>query len=352
MNAHPPIRRVTATGDAFSIGHALGAAAAVDIRERVFVTEEFRALRDKWAGTSYLEALEQAARANYPQYVREIEGIAAGAGQDFETMFVWNCRGDLRMPDDVSPEVLLASASGCTSVMVPATENEPAIIAHNEDGAPEFLGYCFWVNVTPNDGVAFESFMYPGMLPGHTFGANTAGIVQAINNIRVHDLKPGIPRHVITRAVLGARSFDDAIDTLRRDDRASGFHHNLGEAGSQRLASIEAPASGCNVREVTAPSAHANHLIADQFTDTAQSITQSSEDRQRRAEEMVVEGQGPEAILFERTAPVYRANDDGDDYSQTLSTGIFSLYEDRVEWTIHATPEARDSLSGVLKVEA
>jgi hypothetical protein len=350
MSAAETIRRVSAEGDAFSIGVALGQAAAQDIRERVFITEEFQALKARWLGSDYLRHLEDAARCAYPSYLREIEGIAAGAGQSFETMFLWNCRGDLRLPDGVSPETLLRAASGCTSVMVPATAVAPAVIAHNEDGAAEFLGYCFWVDVTPDEGPEFQSFMYPGMLPGHTFGVNAAGLVQTINNIRVHDLKPGIPRHIITRAVLGSGSMDEARTILHRPDRASGFHHNLGQAGSQRLLSVEAPASGCFVKDINVPSAHANHLIADSFAETPQEITSSSRDRQDRSDQMVEEGASPETILFERDAPVYRANDAGDDYSQTLSTAVFELFEDRVHWSIHASPDALGVLEGTVQV--
>ncbi len=351
MSVSDTVRRVTAEGDAFSIGMALGEAAAQNIRERVFITEEFQALKVRWLGSDYLQHLEDAARAAYPRYLQEIEGIAAGANQNFETMFLWNCRGDLRLPDGVSPETLLRAASGCTSVMVPATDTTPAIIAHNEDGAAEFLGHCFWVDVTPDDGPAFQSFMYPGMLPGHTFGVNANGLVQTINNIRVHDLKPGIPRHIITRAVLGSENLGAALDILGRTDRASGFHHNLGQCdrdktGSQRLVSVEAPASGCHVKEITAPSAHANHLVADLFAETAQEITGSSRDRQDCAEKMAEEGASPEAILFERETPVYRANDAGDDYSQTLSTAVFKVHKDRVDWCVHASPEALAALQG------
>jgi hypothetical protein len=346
------IRRIQASGDPFSIGLALGQAAAKDIRERVFSTEEFQALADRWRGSAYLQHLEDAARSSYPRYLQEIEGIAAGAELDFETLFVWNCRGDLRLPDDVSPETLLAAASGCTTIMVPAGNDTPAVIAHNEDGAPEFLGYCFWVSVVPDDGPAFDSFMYPGMLPGHTIGVNSAGLVQTINNVRVHDLKPGIPRHIITRAVLGADTLNAAIDILQRDDRASGFHHNLGQAGSQRMVSVEAPATGCQVHEITAPAAHANHLIDEAFKQIPQTITSSSEDRQNNAEKMIAAGTGPESILFDRTTPVYRANDAGDDYAQTLSTGIFYLHTDRVEWNLHATPEETNALTGTMHVES
>lgn len=352
------IRRVEATGDPFAIGQALGRAAAEDIRSKSFATSEFQALSERWRGHAYLQRLEAAARAAYPGYVREIEGIADGAAQDFQSIFMWNCRGDLRLPDDISPEALLAAAGGCTSIMIPARQNggNPALIAHNEDGAPELLGHCFWVSVTPDEGPAFESFMYPGMLPGHTFGVNAAGLVQAINNVRVHDLKPGVPRHVVCRAVLGSRDLDGALAILRRPDRASGFHHNLGEAASGRLVSVEAPASGCSVRPVETPGAHANHLVEDAFADVEQVITQSSRDRQRRADDMIqavppTDRAGAEAILFERKTPVYRANDAGDDYSQTLATAVFELHADRVDWRIHASPEQPDALFGTTNVE-
>jgi hypothetical protein len=347
-----PIRRIQASGDPFSIGLALGQAAAEDIHDRVFTTEEFQSLSSHWRGSAYLQQLEDAARSAYPRFIQEIEGIAAGAELDFETLFVWNCRGDLRLPDDVSPETLLAAASGCTTVMVPADNDTPAVIAHNEDGAPEFLGHCFWVSVIPDDGPAFDSFMYPGMLPGHTLGVNNAGLVQTINNVRVHDLKPGIPRHIITRAVLGANSMDAALEILQRDDRASGFHHNLGQAGNQRIVSVEAPATGCQVREITAQAAHANHLIDEAFKNIPQSITGSSEDRQASADKMIAAGEGPETILFDRETPVYRANDAGDDYAQTLSTGIFRLHRDRVEWAIHATPDEPNALTGTMNMKS
>lgn len=352
------IGRIEAVGDPFAIGQALGRAAAADIREKSFATAEFQTLTARWRGSDYLGQLEAAARAHYPAYVREIEGMAAGAGIDFASLFMWNCRGDLRLPEDASAETLAQAAEGCTTILIPAADGKPAVIAHNEDGAPELLGHCFWVSVKPDDGPSFESFIYPGMLPGHTLAVNSAGIVQTINNVRVHDLKPGIPRHVICRAVLACGNLDDALAVLARDDRASGFHHNLGQAGSQKLYSVEAPASGCHVRTVeVAPAAHANHLIAEQFSSVAQAITGSSSDRQRRADAMIDEtppatAADAEDILFERETPIYRANDAGDDYSQTLCTGVFELFVDRVEWRLHAAPDAPDTLTGTTRIAA
>ena len=347
-----PITRVRASGDSYAIGHALGQASAKALKARVFATEEYRALDARWRGSDYLRQLEAAARAAYPAYVREIEGIAAGAGQEFETVFLWNCRGDLRLPEDVSPATVAGAAAGCTTILIPAQGDGPATIAHNEDGAAELLGTCMWVDVEPDGEVAWSSFMYPGMLPGHTFGMNARGVVQTINNIRAHDLQVGIPRQIVCRAILGSAGLDDAIAILQRPDRASGFHHNLGEAGSRRVASVEAPASGCNVRRVGAPMAHANHLLEDAFAGLDQSITESSRARQHAADAMIASGAlaggGAEDILFDTTTPIHCDKDGRDDYAQTLATGIFEMHGDRVDWTIHAEPDQQNALGGTM----
>ncbi|MER9593124.1 C45 family peptidase [Mesorhizobium australicum] len=344
------ISRVRAKGDAFSIGFALGQASASGFRERALGTEQFRALDARWRGSDYLKTLESAARAAYPRYVREIEGIAAGAGQDFETVFLWNCRADLRLPEDV-PSATRVVATGCTSLLIPAEGDGPAIIAHNEDGSAEFLGTCLWVEVKPDEGPAWSSFMIPGMLPGETFGLNEAGLVQTINNIAPNDLQPGVSRQIICRAILDARGLDEVLEILKRMDRASGFHHNLGEAKTRRLASVEAPASGCAVREVASPRAHANHLLSREFYGLNQTITPSSRDRQEAADQMIAEGAlagGAEAVLFDETTPIYKNRQD--ENSRTLATSVFVLSPDRVEWRVHAAPDERDTLSGTMRV--
>lgn len=348
-----PITRVHAKGDAYSIGFALGRASAAAFPGSVLHTEPFRALDARWCRSSYLKTLESAARAAYPRFVREIEGIAAGAGQDFETVFLWTCRGDLRLPANVSPATKELAAAGCTSLLVPAEGGGPAVIGHNEDGAAELLGVCLWAEVEPDEGPAWSSFMYPGMLPGHTFGLNASGLVQTINNISPNDLQPGVPRQIICRAILEAKGLDEAIGILKRKDRASGFHHNLGEAGTRRLVSVEAPASGCAVREVESARAHANHLLFDEFGQLQQTISASSRRRQAAAEWMIAEGvlaQGPERVLFDETTPIYCDKNGRTDIAQTVASSVFTLFPDRVEWRVHAAPNERDALTGTMRI--
>lgn len=345
------ISRVRAKGDAFSVGFTLGQASAAGFRERALGTEHFRALDARWRGSEYLKTLESAARAAYPRYMHEIEGIAAGAGQDFETVFLWNCRANLRLPEDVSPATKAVAATGCTSLLIPAEGNGPAVIAHNEDDASEFLGACLWVEVEPDEGLAWSGFTTPGVLPGSAFGLNEAGLVQTINNITPNDLQPGVPRSIICRAILDARGLDEAVEILRRKDRASGFHHNLGEAKTRRLVSVEAPASGCAVREIASPRAHANHLLCREFDGLKQTINLSSRDRQEAADRMIAEGVlagGAEAVLFDETTPIYKNRQE--DGSQTLATSVFAIFTDRVEWRVHAARDELDTLGGTMRV--
>lgn len=336
--------QIIANGTPYDLGQALGRRGKRAIADASFATPEFHAL-EQWLDSERLKGLEAAARTHFPDIVREIEGIADGAGQPFEKIFLWNCRGDLR-------DLVRSDEDACTSLMIPAAEDgRPAQLAHNEDGAPELAGQGFLAHFEPDTGPAFAAYCYPGMLPGHAFGWNAAGVVQTINNIRPHDLTVGIPRHVITRAVLAAGTMDEALALLKRTDRASGFHHNLADR-TGRMVSVEAPASGFVAQEITAPHAHANHLIRPALANVEQTISDSSCQRQARADAMLSTGErDPLTILFDRTVTDFpilcRAEHEASD-SYTLATFSCHLAPGGMEWGIYHGPDRTPVLCGGL----
>jgi len=347
------LARIEAGGDAYSFGRQIGEQVGAAFRERVLGQPEFAEAANLWKGSDYLSELSQRAHSAFPRYHRELEGMAGGADVDLDDLLIWNLRGDLRFLPGMAPAAAAALSEGCTTVMIPGDDDQPGIIAHNEDGAPELDGGCFWLSARPDDGLAFETFLYPGMLPGNAFAVTAAGLVQAINNIRAHDLKPGIPRHFITRAVLDCHTLDEAVAVIGREDRAGGFHHNLGQAGDRRLLSVEAPASGCAVRELTVPSAHANHLMDESLVDIPQAVTDSSATRQTRADELVAAGAASaadaEAVLAD--GKILRRPGDGiDDYGRTLATGVFAIEASRVKWTVHHKPDQSNVREGRVDV--
>ena len=333
----PTLGALTAGGDAYAIGRTLGEASASALRDIVPATGRFQALMREWRGTDRLHALEAAARSAWPRYVREIEGIADGAGIAFETVFLWNCRGDF---PESGGRNRGASAAGCTTVAIPCSGDGVAVIAHNEDDEPEYHGHCRIVDVQPDDAPGFVSFYSPGLIPGHTFAVNRAGLVQTINDIRPKDRAIGVPRHLVCRAVLDCEGLDDAVACIRDTVRASGFHHNLGQAGDRRLLSVEAPASGCAVVEVGAPRVHANHLLHERFAHTPQVIAPSSRSRQTRAEALVaggaVDGGDPLCVLGDvgEPLPIRRREKDADDPGFTLATAVFRIAGTGVDYEV------------------
>lgn len=340
---------IEVTGNAYEVGRALGEAGTRAFHEIVVHLERFRTLKREWSGSDRIAALAGAARDAYPEYVREIEGIADGVGVDFGELFLWNCRGDFPGGGDQKH----ADDAGCTTVMIPARGKEPAIIAHNEDDQAELEGRCFVARVSPTDGIGFTSFCSPGLLPGHTFAVNDAGLVQTINHIRPLDQTVGIPRHIIARAVLASADLEAALAVLGRRDRASGFHHNLGQAGREALLSVEAPASACVVHRVTDAAVHSNHLVFAECADIPQEIADSSASRQRRGEALIseraLEGRDASVVLgdgAEADLPICRKTRGGTDPGYTLATGVFSVARDRVDWRVHAHPLEAPELSG------
>jgi len=195
--------------------------------------------------------------------------------------------------------------------------------------------------------------LYPGMLPGHTLGINERGLVQTINNIQPFDLKPGVPRHVIARAVLNCEHLDDALELLNRNDRASGFHHSLMQAGDQRLLSVEAPASGCDAQNILKAYVHTNHLIRPPLSNIPATISPSSKTRFVRAHELIDQDLKTK-LLFDRnpgSLSLYRTADDKNfDDEFTLATGVFTITDTGVNWKIMTAPDDPSALRSAILV--
>jgi hypothetical protein len=336
----PKLELIEARGDPYQIGHALGRAASRALHDDVPRIRRFRELKsNSGALRRTLDALEIAARGSFPDIMREVDGIADGSGMGFRDVWLWNCRGDFAGGGDQSRETL----AGCTTVLLPGADSRAPLIGHNEDDQAELDGRCFLARVVPESGPAFLSFYSPGLLPGHTFGVNEAGLVQTINHIRPYDQRPGVPRHVIARAVLAQRSLPGVLALLRREDRASGFHHSLGICGERKLLSVEAPASGCAVEEVRQrPRAHTNHLICDQFSDMAQESTQSSRDRLRRAEALIGQdalAAGDPLVMLRDSGgegmPICRRGQHPGDPGYTLASVVLRVGASAVDWRVY-----------------
>jgi len=309
------------SGEPYDIGYQLGEFARPVFGDYMKQSGAWQAVR-RWRGTPFVQELRDAAQAHYPALLAELDGMAAGLGWPGEDVFLWNCRGELihNAPD------------GCTTLA--AVVGDTRFIAHNEDGDPFLRERCALVEVQPAGKPGFVSFYYPGSLPGHTFAVSRAGVVQAINNLRIRTPVAGVPRMILARAVLDAASLDEALHILRDTPAASGFHHTLGCAGDARIFSVEASAQRCSVQTVPHLYGHANHMIHRGCEAEAQIVTDSSRDRQLRVEALlpaIAHPLQPAAlldVLHDRAPsglPIYRDDPLDPDDENTLATALFDI---------------------------
>ena len=247
----------------------------------------------------------------------------------------WNCRGDL----------LASVPDGCTTIQQPGSTplGETIRLSHNEDGLPFFRGACFIVDATPDDGIGFRSFCYPGSIPGHSFGWNNAGIVQTVNNLRLCGVVPTVSRMVLGRAVIESETLDQAIETLSTNPACGGFHMSLAQCGDKRLLSVEYGGGSSSVRNISKPSVHANHALHLEVG--RQIVTASSNDRQLHGGTMVRRFDvNPLDVLRDDSGPglPIRRDDPADpDCENTLATCIFHISKHSIGWKIYAQKQGK-----------
>ena len=159
------------------------------------------------------------AEERYPQYVDEMRGMADGAKVPFDDIALVNAI------EAVTTDAL--HLTKCTSMAVnqEQTANGHVLIAHNEDWIPEDEPDVYLVHAKPNDEPAFIAMTYGALLPN--IGFNEAGIAQCCDSVYTDDSRIGIPRTVVSRAVLASRIPGEAIRHMLVPKRAAGYNHLL-----------------------------------------------------------------------------------------------------------------------------
>ena len=318
------------SGSPRDAGEALGRFGADAVHAHLLNTRAWETVM-QWRGSETSKAMTALVRERFPRVWDELQGLAAGLRVPFEDVFLWNCRGD----------VWAMSPDGCTTVQLPGAEVRR--ISHNEDGFPGFAGDCAIAQCRIEGGASFAAFVYPGSLPGHTFAVTDEGLAITVNNLRQREVVAGVPRMVLTRAILDAWTLDEAVSIVRDNPRAGGFHLTLGACRNPALLSVEFSAHDCSVVEVKAPSLHANHAIHPSMHGFSQIITDSSLHRQARGDAMIASAEtiDPLAILADRTdaaLPIHRTHPDDPDAENTLATADIAIHASHIEWEVHEHP--------------
>lgn len=239
MTLDREIPAVRASGSYYEVGRQIGEACsgavgrAADL-ERAGVPRFGRSL-DELLGQAAL--CRRMTAETYPFVLEELDGAAAGAGVPAEALFaasieeLWESR----------PSQNGRTEGRCTDVVVApgATANGHLLVAHNNDlpVASEDDVVAIERDV-PGDPLVFSI----GIGPFISVGWNSAGLSLTGNEVSPNDERAGIPRLLLVRAQLRARTLEEAVAAGVHPLRASAYNSVLAHSSGAAV-NVEASAT-------------------------------------------------------------------------------------------------------------
>lgn len=200
------------------------------------------------SGRSYAQALLKLSRKNFPSLMDELEAMAEGAGVAFDALWGMTIKSEL---------ALVGEPSGCSTIAFP----QRGWLFHNEDGDKTYRGMMVLVKAYPKDMPAFQTLVYPGILEGNGPTITESHFGLTTNYISWREKVIGIPRYVLTRALLRVESLEEALKLIQEVPKAYPFHFNFLDLKTHRYLSVEATPDRVTIVEPKTLYLHTNHLL-------------------------------------------------------------------------------------------
>ncbi|MHA1674199.1 MAG: C45 family autoproteolytic acyltransferase/hydrolase [Promethearchaeota archaeon] len=256
MNTKSELPFLQVSGTYFEIGHQIGTHFRQAIQKTFSTDSRIKQLLhwDEIQPHRVTEA-EKLTRIHFPQYLDEIRGMAEGADLPYRDVLTVNF---MHLPPVVNDD--------CSTVIL--CEGDHIILAHNEDheiglGKAAYLVQC---NYTASK-VSLFSFLYPGCIPGLSFGFNSHGVVVACNYAPDPNIEIGIPRLMHGHWVLEAPTLAEAIARAQAyPPRAGGVTYNIVSMTDKAAVVLETTGKLGDVHPVKDRFFHTNHYLAQQFS--------------------------------------------------------------------------------------
>lgn len=221
---------VRVAGGPYERGRAYGAQAAERVARSVEAYREvFRELAglDVDGARRLAERFEDPIAGFRPAYLEEIRGIADGAGVAYEDVLAINVRTEVMFAARARAAEAAGRPEGCSAfaVLPQASADGHTLIGQNWDWLPHCFETVIVLEVEQEDGPDLVTVVEAGLLA--KTGMNSSGIGLATNAL-VTDLdrgEPGVPYHVLLRAILDCETLSDAYAVLMERPRASSANY-------------------------------------------------------------------------------------------------------------------------------
>jgi len=223
------------------------------------------------AGKSLYETFVRVHQEAFPEYLKELEGIAEGAGIPFQWILVGQLQEEfLHQLNLTHSEVMPPShgsrlggnrgvADHCSDYMLCSPSQ--CVDGHNEDGPVSNVNRTFMVDAQlggPEN--RFQAFVDMGELPTGAFGWNARGIGFSLNWVGPPQApRAGLGRGFISRSMLDAGSPIDAMRRITQKGQCGGHNVQLFDFCGRTITNVEVAQEQFSVRPIGAtPFFHAN----------------------------------------------------------------------------------------------
>ena len=265
-------QHVRVEGTSYQRGRQYGGQAAARVRLSVQAYQQTFA---HFAGWDWPTVRREALRFEAPigefrpAYLDELRGIADGAGLDLADVLAINVRTEVMYSAKArqAPTSAKWPAECSAFAVVPAPgQKGPAIIGQNWDWLLHAAQTLVVLEVRQDDGPDFVTVVEAGLLA--KTGMNAAGL-GLVTNALVTDAdvgEPGLPYHVLLRAVLDCATVTEALEALQAGPRSSSANYLIAHASGAALDIEAAPGDFTRLYPLFPEDGvlrHTNHFLAD-----------------------------------------------------------------------------------------
>jgi hypothetical protein len=255
---------IAVSGSHRQVGRAVGEATADVVRRTVELDAELPPGRTRDEQLALARRYRDATLRATPWLVDEIDGAAEGAGVDALALFavsieeIWTVR-----PSQATGGAVVDGR--CTDIVAgpPATADGHLWVAHNNDLSPASEASIVAIEWrVPGEPVVLSL----GIGPWISVGWSSAGLSLTGNELSPNDERVGVPRLLMVREQLTARTLDDAVAMTLRPDRASSYNTVLAHRDG-RVVNVEGSATDAELTGLSPVGtlAHTNHYACERM---------------------------------------------------------------------------------------
>jgi len=247
-----PVPVIHVKGSHYEVGHQIGTQLKSSLVREV---AEMKKRTDWNKLRAEAELFLQYSKNYVPEYVTEVKGAADAAGLELEDLFPTMCE---EIGDDS-----YRFTRGCTDLIASndVTEDGSVIAAHNNDASLSSPDYVTIIHYQVEGEPEIVAVTDTGGL-NISVGYNSAGISLTGNQVNSNDMRVGVPRLLLVRKILAARTLGDAIDAALLKERASNYNQIITDASGE-IYSIEGSATDYAPLYATdGYLVHTNHYLA------------------------------------------------------------------------------------------